>query len=162
MSDVTRITDGRMGALQHLDASGRQFLRAGGGMFVAAMLLGFGAQLTAAPGFVLVGHLAVALNGLLLVWLGLLWARLDLTGTWRWLVVYLLAAVSLVEWVATMLVLWLEHEQGVPSAMRGPLVSLSLYLVVFAVEAVCLLLVFGFWTRRPAGDGSHPAPRPRT
>jgi hydroxylaminobenzene mutase len=132
--------------------TGRRLLQLGVLLFLLGLLTGMAIPIFENPRMGLSSHLEAILNGLFLIALGLLWARLDL-GWWSKAVAFWSAVYAgFANWLATLLAAYwgagaammpLAGGEQVGSAAQELAISALLLSLSAAVVLACVLVLWG-------------------
>jgi hydroxylaminobenzene mutase len=137
---------------------GERLLRLGVVLFLLGLLTGFAVPALANPRMGLTSHLEGILNGIFLMVLGLLWARLSLSRALFTVTFWLAIYGSFANWGATLLAAAWGAGRSMPIAAPGrvgtagqeAVLDFLLISLSIAMVAVCALVLWGLRGRRDA------------
>jgi len=123
-------------------------------LFLVGLLTGLVIPRLSNPRMGLASHLEGVLNGMFLVVLGLLWRRLNLSGTWLTVTFWLAVYGTFANWLATFLAaLWgagaLMPIAGMSrrgSSIQERAIGFLLVTLSVATIAVCVIVIVGLRT----------------
>lgn len=134
------------------ERDGRRLLQLGVLLFLFGLLTGFTAPVAANPRMVLTSHLEGVMNGMVLMILGIIWARLHLASRTARVAFGLVAYGTYANWATTLLAaLWGAGESMMPLAGAGYtgtsaqelLIAVGLLSLSLAMLLVCPIVLWG-------------------